>query len=329
MTDRFGTTRNNHLTATPGFGTPAVYAGPGADILRDPPEGEQNEPILMGGYGNDTYLLSGAGGFVIVAEFGNDPLDRLNASALDDPDTFFEWDGHLFAVAEEGQGEDRGILVANWQDPASRIERWVIRNEDGAVEEVSHAAVTQLIRSSDEYQGVLNDAQFTDFVNDGEDADELSPAQIRSLLDRAEAQDIGFNDDIAIGAVARLFFATLGRLPDEEGLAFWLSRVQGDGSLPDIARGFIESAEFESNFGSNLSDLEFVDALYLNVLGRAADQGGRDFWVDTLAQGSTRDAVVIEFAESPENQVNVDPLIGDLIVQTLGRGETVIDPINF
>ena len=62
----------------------------------------------------------------------------------------------------------------------------------------------------------------------------------------------------------------------------------------------MQSSEFVDKYGS-LSDFGFVNALYHNVLGRDADTAGASFWLDQLSHGTTRDMVLVGFAESPEN----------------------------
>ena len=75
--------------------------------------------------------------------------------------------------------------------------------------------------------------------------------------------------------VVRLYEAALDRVPDQGGLNFWIDAIQHGQSLTALAQGFIASSEFESRFGgASASNGAFVDQLYLNVLGRAAEQGG-------------------------------------------------------
>ena len=54
-----------------------------------------------------------------------------------------------------------------------------------------------------------------------------------------------------------------------------------------------------TTYGS-LSNAQFVTLLYANVLGRAPDQGGLDFWVSSLQGGALRERVVLSFSESAE-----------------------------
>ena len=120
--------------------------------------------------------------------------------------------------------------------------------------------------------------------------------------------------------VARLYSAAFNRAPDVGGLNFWediytnnvsasakaagpqtaLAQTTPVGASTSIAQSFIASAEFQQKYGA-LGDPGFVTQLYANVLGRAPDSGGLNFWVDSLSHGSTRPIVLVGFAESPEN----------------------------
>ena len=60
------------------------------------------------------------------------------------------------------------------------------------------------------------------------------------------------------------------------------------------------SSEFIDRYGS-LSNSQYVDLVYQNVLGRAPDSSGRKHWVDGLTAGrNSRGGVMIGFSESPE-----------------------------
>ena len=46
-------------------------------------------------------------------------------------------------------------------------------------------------------------------------------------------------------------------------------------------------------------------ALYKNVLHRAPDAAGYEFWMGAMAKGFTVQDLLVYFCESPENQVQV------------------------
>lgn len=104
----------------------------------------------------------------------------------------------------------------------------------------------------------------------------------------------------ASAQVYRLYQATLGREPDTAGHQRWTEEIAFNGSdVVDVAQGFVGSPEFLARFGG-LDDLDFVELLYDNVLGRAADAGGLARWAGDLASGTTRAEVVLGFSDSAE-----------------------------
>lgn len=102
--------------------------------------------------------------------------------------------------------------------------------------------------------------------------------------------------------VARLYQAALGRAPETGGLSFWAGRVQAGVPLAELARGFLDSAEFQARIGANATDTQFVTVLYRNVLGREPDAGGLQYWTGRLSQGAGRASVLVGLSESAENK---------------------------
>ena len=149
---------------------------------------------------------------------------------------------------------------------------------------------------------------------DGIDA--LSGIERLQFADRAMAFDL----DGVGGLAFRLYQAALGRVPDLEGLGYWISVLDAGNSVFDVATGFIESAEFGLLFGEQTTNAEYITALYQNVLERAPDPEGFDYW-NTVLQGlpwqgvdygqTSREAMLINFAQSPENVEQTLPLIGN------------------
>ena len=57
------------------------------------------------------------------------------------------------------------------------------------------------------------------------------------------------------------------------------------------------------NTGRITPTSEFVDNLYLNILGRLPDQSGKNYWVDSIDSGREfRSVVLLGFSESLENK---------------------------
>jgi hypothetical protein len=92
----------------------------------------------------------------------------------------------------------------------------------------------------------------------------------------------------------------LGRDADDAGVAFWTARMQQGLTDEQLQASFIGSPEyFQHSGGTNKS---WVDAMYHDLLGRAPDAGGEQFWVGQLAAGADRAAVALGFAASDERE---------------------------
>lgn len=117
--------------------------------------------------------------------------------------------------------------------------------------------------------------------------------------DKAMALDVGAGE---IGGMAyRMYQAAFNRTPDSSGLGYWIDKMDQGVSLQAVAHEFTSSKEFLSQYGAQISDAAYVTQLYANVLHRAPDQGGLDFWTGALKGAGARDEVLVQFSESGEN----------------------------
>lgn len=115
---------------------------------------------------------------------------------------------------------------------------------------------------------------------------------------------VALDVDGTAGQAYRLYQAAFDRTPDKVGLGFWIDILDHGAPLKDAARDFVGSQEFKDLYGANVSDAQFVDALYQNVLHRPAEGAGFDFWMSSL-QIVSRAEVLVNFSESAENQAQV------------------------
>ncbi|MDQ2826362.1 MAG: DUF4214 domain-containing protein, partial [Actinomycetota bacterium] len=103
-----------------------------------------------------------------------------------------------------------------------------------------------------------------------------------------------------VDPVSRLYLAYFRRVPDSTGFDFWLRRRRSGTTLKRISDQFAASSEFVRTYGS-LSDAQFVDRVYRNVLGRAADPDGAGYWTRQLGSGrKSRGQVMLNFSDSSE-----------------------------
>ena len=110
--------------------------------------------------------------------------------------------------------------------------------------------------------------------------------------------------DTDSGRMFRLYNASFKRLPDPDGLKYWIDNFSsGRNTIRVVASSFLESAEFKQRYGEDVSDSTFVNTLYKNVLGRDADASGLNYWLGQLSSGAeTRYEALLGFAESSENK---------------------------
>jgi hypothetical protein len=150
-------------------------------------------------------------------------------------------------------------------------------------------------------------------ANDGSTIDSLVNVERIQFSDTAVALDINGT----AGEAYRLYQAAFDRAPDKVGLGYWINAMDHGASLEQVAAAFWTSKEFQDLYGANTSDAQFVTLLYQNVLHRAPEASGYDFWVDSLSNHHVpRETVLGNFSESPENQAQVIGSIQDGIHYT-------------
>ena len=127
-----------------------------------------------------------------------------------------------------------------------------------------------------------------------------------AFSDQSVALDVGGNG----GAAYRLYQAAFDRAPDKAGLGFWMGAMDSGQSLVEVAGGFVRSVEFQQLYGAGPSHEQLVTAMYRNVLHRAPDAGGMDFWLGAMDGGRTAVDLLTSFSESAENQAAAIKVIG-------------------
>ncbi len=103
--------------------------------------------------------------------------------------------------------------------------------------------------------------------------------------------------------IVSCYLGVLGREPELAGYQFWFALMRNQGfSQLTVINNFLASVEYQARFG-NPDNATFVTRLYNNVLGRAPEQAGFDFWMNLLITGQkTRPEVVQGFVSSVEFQ---------------------------
>lgn len=98
--------------------------------------------------------------------------------------------------------------------------------------------------------------------------------------------------------VNRMYRLCLQREADEGGREYWVHRLlYNQNTGMDIAAGFVFSKEM---YDRNLSDSDYLDVLYETLMGRSADLPGKNYWLERMQNGMSREGIFLGFVCSDE-----------------------------
>ena len=139
------------------------------------------------------------------------------------------------------------------------------------------------------YKGFAESQEYTNICN--------SYGIVRGSIKLKQARDYNLN---LTKYINQIYEKALNRKGEEDGLNFWCGQIQTKAKTPvQVAEAFFFSPEFTNN---NLNNTEYVKVLYRTFMGREADQGGMNYWVERLNKGESRKSVLEAFAGCPEFQ---------------------------
>ncbi|GMG81859.1 hypothetical protein LNKW23_10720 [Paralimibaculum aggregatum] len=349
----FGGAGNDFLDGNDGFDS--LDGGGGNDFI----DGDNGNDTLLGGDGADTLdgwtgndLLRGGGGHDSLLGFsGADTLEGGdgNDTLLGESEADRLLGGNGNDVLDGGPGSDT-VLAGNGNDQILMFPLSFIGNEvidggggrDAVVYDGARSAFTITEAGGSVTVAGPGGIDTLTGVDTLEFADGatvfLTTARIRSGFSLVDAEA---NREIGAVDIAFLYEAGLNRngAIDSGGLNFWIDVFEGDYvaetnlhgqglSFNAIALFFFDSAEFAAlvrdAYGlnatpDNISNAQYLDLLYENILGREPEPLGRAFWLSALDAGLPRHVVLAEFAKSPENQT-VDPPFDPLALEEVEPG---------
>ncbi len=307
------------------YGSDSIYSGGGNDIL----SGGAGNDTLDGGAGLDTAVFSSSkAGYTLartssgmtaasIAE-GTDTLIHIERLQFTDKTLAFDLEGNagqayrLYQAAFDRVPDQGGLGY------------WIDQMDSGVV--LSQVA-TGFINSAEFkslYGNNPSDSAFVTLLYDNvlhraPDAggyaywmNELAHGVTReqALIGFSESTEnkvalMAFDMDGNMDKDYRLYQAAFDRQPDVSGLDYWHHQLNSGMTLEQVASGFISSAEFKALYGNNPSNAEQVTLLYDNVLHRAPDTGGFNYWMTELDHGTSKEKVLVGFSESLENQLSL------------------------
>ncbi|SER59889.1 protein of unknown function [Pseudomonas sp. NFACC02] len=318
----------NDVITTAG-GNDTVIGGAGVNFIST---GAGNDTIITGagiantidaGEGFDTVQIGGARADFQISQSGSTLV--LNGDDQTTSVTHAEFlsftDGATVAIADNA--EDAAVLrlyeglLGRDADQAG-AEFFTTAHDNGA----TSAQLAEVFVNSAEYKDVVVDSYIDDLYNNllgrttgadqaGQDfwsnavANGLSLSDLAVQLAASTEGQAATSSDTAF--VKGLYEAALGRNADDTGLDFWVNALSNGNTREDIASGIINSSEASSH-----SNVEFVNSLYTNALGRdndANDVGGKAFWLTALENGASHAQVAIDIVGSPDAQAHVTNVV--------------------
>ncbi len=169
-----------------------------------------------------------------------------------------------------------------------------------------------LIQADSALHGDFARQQYLDFLDRDPDSEGLQfwITHLKAGLPRAnlvaaivDSQELQFKGRF----IAQTYLGILTRDTDHAGFRGWLSALLAGVSRAQIVQAFLDSGEFKVNFGSNLSNEQFVERMYLNILQRPSDPSGFSSWVQQLnSTQMTRAQLALDLLDSGEFQ-NLTP----------------------
>jgi hypothetical protein len=242
----------------------------GNDVLR----GSGGSDTLNGGAGNDR-LIAGLGDDLLRGGAGDDTLDGETGN-----DTAVMQGRFADYKVYLGPLENKTITTTTttWDSNRQATTQTTVNNRTERT-----ITVTDLVASRDDTDTLLNieRVRFSDFeVNTG----------VKDLSDSMDPK--------AVERVIELYVAFFNRTPDADGLSFWLSQSKAGTSIAQIADSFYSAGVQYSSltgFSSTMTNADFVNVIYRNVLGRSegAEIEGLNYWTGELASGrATRGGLV-------------------------------------
>jgi len=254
------------------------------------------------------------GGVSLIGAFEVGSVLTVDASSLSDADALGALSYQWLRDGADIEGESRTSYTLGTADIGSEITiRASYTDGYGTLETVTSTASGVVLPDPDTRIAGTDRADWlagsdagqlieglagNDTILGGGGADFLQGGAGDDLLSGEGTLAASFGLTIA-NQVYRFYQSALDRTPDAAGHAAWSERLADGESALRVADSFVRSPEFTQTY-ANLSNTEFVELLYRNVLDRDPDAGGLARWTSDLAAGATRSDLLYGFSQSPE-----------------------------
>lgn len=120
-----------------------------------------------------------------------------------------------------------------------------------------------------------------------------NPLYLQDLYSVQGFNGVDLRQTVNTALTAEVFVALLNRAPALAGMQHYTAQLDGGVELASVCDSVLGTDEGRSKIGV-LSDAQYVQLLFNNVLGRAAAAGGLTFYTGELSAGATRGHVAAE-----------------------------------
>lgn len=275
--------------------------------------------VLFGGGGNDDYYITSIG--AQVKEEVNAGIDTITSFVenyeLPENVENFKLGGHSYfrdkeyaTIPKNGNGNDlSNVITGNSQ--ANIIQA------KGGEDVIYGGGGSDVINGGSGVDAVHFSGRYSDYriksengamlVSKSSSADsyDFSVKTVLQEVERIQFSDhaLSSSADIKASQAYRIYQAAFDRKPDASGLGYWVKQIDNGSTLETVATSFMQSTEFKNMYGENPSNSVLVEKFYQNVLHRAPDAGGLNYWTSLLdTKQLSSPQVLASFSESPENK---------------------------
>lgn len=127
----------------------------------------------------------------------------------------------------------------------------------------------------------------------------------------AKSKEISEKD---LQSLIELYIAFFNRVPDANGMSYWIDQVKAGTSIAEISKSFYGAAlafSAVTGYSASMSNADFVKIIYKNVLGRnEVDAEGLAYWTSSLSNGSATRASLIATILYSAHTFKGDPNFG-------------------
>ena len=249
-------------------GNDLIFGGLGDDLIF----GQDGNDELQGGLGDDN-LQGGDGADLMAGQDGNDRLfgqngnDQLQGGA--GLDIFKGGSGNDTLYG--GSGIDQAYFTSN----RSNFTQSTVGEVTTFIDNLGFEGTDQLTS--------IERAYFTDYyVN-------------LTVKNESAVSNIASSD---LQQLQELYVAFFNRVPDADGLEYWIGQFNSGQSIDQIAESFYNSGIAFSELtgiSAGMTNTSFINVVYNNVLGRSsgADPEGLSFWTTALQSGAETKATLV------------------------------------